>query len=379
MPVLSLRRAEIDAMCRQASGKSLEEIEAGIDAEGTPRSFELTGWRLVAETNVTRKEVKTQNVVAVLEGAGALAEETVIIGAHYDHLGYGGMGSLARGSKEIHNGADDNASGTTGLLEVARRLVEASKGDGPRRRIVFIAFSAEEIGLVGSARHAREPLYPMDRTVAMLNMDMIGRLSENKLIIQGVDTAKAWGGMIDRLNETYRFELTRQTGGFGPSDHASFYAQRVPVMHFFTGLHADYHRPADDTPALNLEGMQRIVGMVTDCAVEIMQAEARPEYVNIPRAGRGDPASGDRPYFGSIPDFAQEKPGLTLSGVAEDGPAAKAGLKGGDRIIQIGDAKIGNLEDFDAVLRRYKPGDKAKVVFVREGQEMTVEATFGKR
>ncbi|HVX62789.1 MAG TPA: M28 family peptidase, partial [Pirellulales bacterium] len=256
IPALFCRREVIDKVVKAATGDDLATLERKIDHDLKPRSQELKGWKLEGEIDVIRKEAEVKNVVAVLEGEGPHADETIVIGAHYDHLGYGGEGSLAPGVKEIHNGADDNASGTAALLETARIL--ASREKKLPRRIMFIAFTGEERGLIGSARYVRDPLVPLDETVAMLNMDMVGRLNDDKLIIQGVDTATEFGPLIDGLNERYGFKLTKQPGGFGPSDHSSFYAKQVPVMHFFTGTHSDYHRPSDDYEKINLAGMRRV-------------------------------------------------------------------------------------------------------------------------
>ena len=373
LPVIHCRRGVLDEIFRAALDTGLAALERAIDeAENgpTPHSRELSGWRLAGEVTVERTEASVKNVIAVLEGEGPSAKETIVIGAHYDHLGWGGPGSFVPDQEVIHNGADDNGSGTAALLEIARQL--ATRGKKLPRRVVFIAFTGEERGLVGSARYVGEPLVPMENTVAMLNMDMVGRLSDNKLIIQGVDTSPQFTSIIDELNEKYGFEITRQTGGFGPSDHSSFYAKKVPVMHFFTGTHPDYHRPTDDTEKLNLEGMRKITDMVAETAIALAEAPQRPEYVAVARSRPRDVA-GDRPYFGSIPDFAQDKPGYKLTGVTEDGPAAKAGIQAGDVIIKLADSKIGNLEDFDSALRKHKAGDKVPVTIQRGNEELTVE------
>ncbi|MEX0713907.1 MAG: M20/M25/M40 family metallo-hydrolase [Pirellulales bacterium] len=371
LPVVHCRRGVLASLF-EGSQLDLAELERAIDSGPTPHSRELAGWRLAGEINVDREEAEVKNVVGVLEGAGPLADETIVVGAHYDHLGLGGDGSRAPGKQEIHNGADDNASGTAVLIEVARNLARRE----PRlpRRVVFIAFTGEERGLLGSARYCADPLVPMDKTIAMLNMDMVGRLDEDKLIIQGVDTAAEFGPLIDGMNERFGFQLTRQSGGFGPSDHASFYAKQVPVMHLFTGTHPDYHLPSDDYDKLNLPGMRRIADMMTQVVVQLAQTGSRPQYVEIAARPMG---GGDRPYFGSIPDFAQQAPGYAISGVANQSPAQKAGLKAGDVIVRFGESKIGGLEDFDSALRKYKAGDKVSVVVQRDGKEVAMEVVLG--
>jgi acetylornithine deacetylase/succinyl-diaminopimelate desuccinylase-like protein len=374
IPVVFCRRAVVEPMVKSALGKTLSELETQIDAEPAPASAEISGWRLQGEITVNRREAEVKNVVAVLEGEGPHADETIVVGAHYDHLGLGGDGSLAVGVKEIHNGADDNASGTSALIEVARRL--ASRPEKLPRRLVFLAFTGEERGLIGSARYCRDPLVPLDKTIAMLNMDMVGRLTDDKLVIQGVDTATEFGPIIDHLADRYGFKVTKQPGGFGPSDHSSFYPHKVPVMHFFTGTHSDYHRPSDDYDKINLPGMRRVAEMVTDAVVELAEASERPRYqaAKAPRQGPG--RGGDRPYFGSIPDFASEEPGYHLGGVSPDSPADKGGLQKGDAIVKLGEYKVGNLEDFDGALRKYKAGDKVPVVVRRDGNELTLDVVL---
>jgi hypothetical protein len=300
-------------------------------------------------------------VIAVLEGEGPLADETIIIGAHYDHLGFGGPGSLAPWTTDVHNGADDNASGTSALLEIARQL--SSLDHKLPRRVVFMAFTGEERGLIGSDHYVKNPRFPLSKTVAMLNFDMVGRLTDNKLILQGVDTATEFESLVDGLNKTYDFKLTKKPGGYGPSDHASFYPKKIPVIHLFTDLHKDYHRPSDDFETLNIEGMKRVVEFATDFALAIADMPQRPSYIEQerPKVARG----GKWPYFGSVPDYGSAAKGLELKDVAKDGPAAKAGLKGGDIIVKFDDLKIGGIEDFAAALSQSKAGEIVKVIAKR--------------
>jgi len=317
--------------------------------------------------------VSAKNVVGVLQGDGPHADETIVIGAHYDHLGRGGMGSLDPDSHEIHHGADDNASGTSALIEVARRL--AARETKLPRRVVFIAFTGEERGLYGSAHYARDPLVPLDQTIAMVNMDMVGRMVDDKLIVYGTDTASEWNKLLDSLATDHPFKLTRRPEGYGPSDHTSFYAKRIPVLFFFTGTHRDYHRPTDTFDKINVDGMRRITDLVTDAVVAIAEMDHRPTYQDI-----GAPPefakSGNRPYFGSIPDFSQEQPGYVLMGVSKGGPAERAGIKANDIIVRLGDWPIGNLEDFDTALRKFKSGDRVSVLVKRGGEELKFEVTL---
>lgn len=373
--VLHMRREAIDRVFQAALSKTLSELEKQIDEELKPRSQELAGWRIRGQTDIERIEAPSKNVVAVLEGEGEHADETIIVGAHYDHLGRGGSGSLARDSSDIHNGADDNASGTAVLVEVARQL--AGREKKLPRRVAFIAFTGEERGLLGSAHYVHQPLYPLDKTVAMLNMDMVGRLQDDRLVIYGTKTAKEFDELIDQLNERHGFTIKREPGGFGPSDHASFFAVKVPVLHFFTGIHNDYHRPSDDANKLNVPGMRRVGEMVSEAVIAIAEREERPEFTQPPAERSRPRPMGDRPYFGSVPKFiGGGDEGYAIQGVSKDSPAEKGGLQGGDVIIQFGDSRIGGLDDFDAALRKYKAGDSVPVVVKREGKEVKLEVVL---
>jgi len=330
-------------------------------------AFSALGW----EKGFDR--IGAKNVVGLLEGDGPHAEETIVIGAHYDHLGHGGMGSLDPDSHEIHHGADDNASGVSTLIEVAHRL--AARDKKLSRRIVFIAFTGEERGLYGSGHYVRDPLVPLDQTIAMVNLDMVGRLMDDKLIVYGTDTASEWNTLLDHLATDHPFKQTRHPEGYGPSDHTSFYAKRIPVLFFFTGTHRDYHRPSDTFDKINVEGMRRITDLVTDTVVAIAEMDHRPTYQDV-----GAPPefakSGNRPYFGSIPDFSQEQPGYVLMGVSKGGPAERAGIKANDIIVRLGEYAISSLDDFDTALRKFKSGDRVSVLVKRGSEELKFEVTL---
>jgi hypothetical protein len=377
IPVFQITKAAADRLLTAALGRTLAELEAEIDSDLKPRSAALPDWKAAGVASVEPIEAHVKNVIGVLEGEGPLADETIVIGAHYDHVGLGGIGSgsLAPGEKAIHNGADDNASGTAGLIDLARRF--AARPEKPSRRLVFIAFTAEERGLFGSAHYVREPVFPLDKTVAMFNLDMIGRLRDDKLTVFGTGTSPTWKELADELGGRHGLEIVPQPEGFGPSDHHSFYGKQIPVLHFFTNSHSDYHRPSDDWDKVNVPGMRRIVDFIEDFTLATLARSERPEYVEVKgRAIIG--RSGDRPYFGSIPDFASEQPGYLLQGVSPGSPAAQAGLKGGDRIINFGGQKIGNLEDFDLALRKFSAGDQVDVVVVRDGDEVALKVTLGR-
>lgn len=372
-PVVHCRREVLSRVVTAALGTDLAKLEEQIDDGPTPHSRDLTGWRAVGQTDVERKQPEVKNVVAVLEGEGPSAEEAIVLGAHYDHVGMGRDGSAKDKPQTIYNGADDNASGVAALIEVARSL--AGRQKKLRRRIVFIAFSAEERGLLGSAHYVNHPLVPLENTVAMLNMDMVGRLREDKLTVTGTGTAKRFDDLLERVNQRHGLKLEKRASGFGPSDHASFYRKKIPVMHFFTGVHKDLHRPSDVFEKLNVPGMRRVAQLVVDVAEALADAEDRPEYVAMQRPGRTRPG-GTRPHLGTMPDFAAKGPGYAIAEVLKDGPAEKAGIQAGDAIIQFGESKLGNLEDIDGALRKHKPGDRVKVVVRRGDKEITFEVTL---
>ena len=324
-----------------------------------------------------------RNVVAVLVGHDRrLRNEIIIVGAHYDHLGTGGFGSLAPDSTgRIHNGADDNASGTAAILAIAKRLKEHR----PARTVVFIAFTGEEEGLLGSAYYTKHPLYPMDRTVAMLNFDMVGRLRNDRLIVYGAATALEWPRLLDSLNAGYHFDLRASGDGYGPSDHASFYAMRRPVLHFFTDLHEDYHRPTDDADAVFGEGIARVANYAADIVRFIGNRPTPLTFVDLPPP---QPAAGTSStvvtpgygaYLGSIPDMSENPGGVRITGVRAGSPAEAAGLKGGDIIVRMGAVDVLDLQGMTDVLRSHAPGDTVDLVYLRDGQRVTTKVTFGRR
>jgi Zn-dependent M28 family amino/carboxypeptidase len=320
-------------------------------------------------TDVVRVEVAAHNVVGVIEGSDpVLKNENIVIGAHYDHLGRGGEGSLAERPGEIHHGADDNASGTAGVLELAR--IFSAQRSKLKRTLVFIAFSGEEEGLLGSNYYVNHPLVPLDKTVAMINMDMIGRMKDGKLSIGGVGTAKEWRQLIG-TGET--FALTLNEDGYGPSDHSSFYMKQVPVLFFFTGNHSDYHKPSDTFDKINYNDEARILTMVARIVRDIDTADQRLTFTTA----KADPPRGGgfRVYLGTIPNYADTTDGLLLDGVRDDSPAAKAGLKAGDRIVKIGNRDVKNVYDYTYALGEMKAGQEYVFELIRGGEKLTLKVT----
>ena len=374
IPAAHISIRKCNELLEQALDTSLEKIEGTIDVRLEPQSQVLKDWKLVGQASVKRIRTEVKNVIAVLEGEGPLADETIVVGAHYDHVGRGGNGSRAPGSTEIHNGADDNASGTVALIELARRL--AARKTALPRRIVFIAFTAEELGLIGSEKYVDQPVFPIKNTIAMYNMDMVGRL-EKKLTVFGIGTSPAFKDDVTRFAESAELELILKPDGFGPSDHSSFYARKIPVLHFFTGTHSDYHRPGDDWEKINLGGIRQVVGLIEQMVVKTAMTEKRPAYLEVKSRAQIS-RSGSRPYFGSIPNFGSEQPGYAISGTASGSPASKSGLKAGDHIIEFGTHKITDLNDFDLALRDYSPGEEVPFVVQRDGKNVKLTVTLDK-
>jgi hypothetical protein len=362
LPVIILSRQAADRLLKTSS-VSVTELEQ------SPTSRALNG-NLLLTTDVVRTEVPAYNVIGMLEGSDPqLKQEVIIIGAHYDHLGRGGegSGSLAPTSGEIHHGADDNASGTAGVLELAR-LFTAQK---PKRTIVFMAFGGEEEGLLGSNYYVNHPLLPLANTVAMINMDMIGRMKDRRLVIGGVGTAKEWRERLSADTDK-SFQLTLNEDGFGPSDHSSFYAKQIPVLFFWTGTHNDYHKPSDTFDKINYDDQVLILKMVARIVNQLDASDKRLTYTTA----KSDPAprtGGFRVYLGTIPNYADSNDGLLIDGVRDDSPAAKAGLKAGDKIVKIGDREIKNVYDYTAALGDMKAGEEYVVEVMRGTEKLTLK------
>ncbi len=317
------------------------------------------------------------NVMGRIPGNGDL-DGVIVIGAHYDHLGFGDDGSLEPDSRAIHNGADDNASGTAALLEVARQMNE--RRGQLKRDVVFMAFSAEERGLVGASNIVRRPPEGLviENIVAMVNMDMVGRLRDDKLSVLGGDSAEEWDDLVGPLCEHYGFECTVGGDGFGSSDHSAFFAADVPVLHFFTGTHSEYHKPSDDANLINAEGGARIAWLVSDVASTVANREGELTLVKTSDGPQRRMALKAR--LGTIPDYAgpaDGSPGLLLSDVRPESPAEEAGLQRGDIIVQIGDMEIASVQDYMVVLSESNPGDTAPVIVIRDGERVEMEVTFG--
>lgn len=368
IPTLFLKRSLLKEWLKKY-GKSLEEIEAAIDHDLQPQSFPFKDLRVKGSVSISRKKLRSVNVLGLLPGRGELADQYVIIGAHFDHVGMGGAGSLAPGTIAVHNGADDNASGTVSLLECAKRLVEIDdqRESKPRRSILFIAFSGEERGLLGSQYYVNHPRYDLEKTVAMLNMDMVGRLTDNQLTVYGTGTAMEFDGLLDRINERLAFQIERLPEGMGPSDHQSFFMKDIPVLHFFTGLHDDYHRPSDDFDKINLSGMDRIAEMVTEIAESLATRTDRLNFVKV--KGRANPQGSQRRSI----RLGVRLDGTTVDRVLPNSLAQKAGIREGDRLIKVIDIDIANRTDLESAMRKIKRGEEITIEVERGSEKVALK------
>jgi aminopeptidase YwaD len=333
------------------------------------------------------------NVIGILDGHDKmLRNEAIVIGAHYDHLGRGGQDSLAANSTEIHHGADDNASGTAAIIEIARQF---AKDKSNKRTLIFIAFSGEEDGLFGSKYYVNNPVFPLDKTVAMINLDMVGRIKDDKLTIGGIGTASEWRSLVEAKNIRVprivpvssmptvvgdkSFDLALNEDGFGPSDHSSFYGKQIPVLFFFTGTHLDYHKPSDTFEKINYAGTAQIVAYVAAIVKEIDADPSRPTYTVAKAPANTGARTGFSISLGTIPTYADSTDGMLLDGVRENSPASKAGLKAGDKLIKLAGKDVKNVYDYTAIMGEMKADVEYEVVVVRGSETLTMKITPAKR
>jgi hypothetical protein len=412
VPVIMMSREAADRLVRAADekGRSLADLRKEADSAGGVIDLSKADIQLAA--SITKAPIETDNVGAVLKGRGALADQYVVIGAHYDHLGYGGNGSMEPGSQGvIHPGADDNASGTSGVLTLAHELSEFySKlpANVPARSIIFLTFSGEELGLIGSRFYCNNFPIPKEAHYAMLNMDMIGRLRQGKLEVGGVATGEGLEDFTKPYFEASGITVAGKPGGLGPSDHQSFFNAGIPVLFFFTGLHQQYHKPADVPATINNEGAAQIIDLVGRLAIDLAMREepmpfadndrsrrferpgrggdepsAGPTAAAPPGAGPADPNApgtgmrGGRVRFGIAPgDYSGSEKGVLVGDVFPGTSAAEAGLKTGDLMTEWNGTKLDAVEDWMPLLAKASPGDKVKIKYLREGKELETEATL---
>ena len=445
LPVVAVSRQAAAKILGLESAARLSEVEGVARFLKSPSSVFKTGTdmerlppnALSIMTDVVRKNAPAANVVGVLEGSDPkLRDEVIVVGAHYDHLGRGGEGSLAPREGEIHHGADDNASGVAGLLELARLF--SQEREKMRRTVLFVAFGGEEEGLIGSSYYVANPARPLVQTVAMINMDMVGRLKGDALTVGGVGTAREWRGWVAEANRGYKvsvdpmgtgaqpgantdgaarqrsadksanaqdskgekstdaaapiritgsngrviatatpaelFTLRLNEDGYGPSDHSSFYSKKVPVLFLFTGAHEDYHKPSDTADKINYEGEARVLSFAREIVYDLQAAERRPTFA-VARAEGPSRPTGFRVYLGTVPSYADSTDGLKLDGVREGSPAEAAGLKAGDKVVKLAGRDVRNVYDYTQALSEMKAGREYEVEVLRDGQRLALKIT----
>jgi len=383
IPAFQVRTSVAQKWLRGA-GINLAQFQLAVDRDLLPRSTDKTGVTVKGRVAVDVSWTSAENLAGIIPGKGAMADECIVVGAHYDHLGFGGEGSMTPNVTEIHNGADDNASGSVAALMIGGAL-KARLADAPAHRAVVIAlFSAEEVGLAGSARYVENPPFPVKRTAAMINLDMVGRLRDETLIALGSDSAEEWTDRIERAaKDVPGLKVTSSGDGYGPSDQTSFYAAEVPVLHLFTGSHDVYHTAGDDASTVDARGGARVVLFASAIAEDLARENARLSYV---RAGGAPAMTGDSrgygAWLGTVPDYSAmqgDSGGVLLSDVRKGGPADLAGIRGQDRIIRMAGSRVENLYDMTFALQDHRPGDTIEVVVIRSGAEVAMKATLGDR
>ena len=375
-------RDEIAERWFALAGKNSDEIQKGIDQDLQPRSFYFPDTlQLDANLDVERVVKTVHNVAGYLPG---LTDEYVVIGAHYDHLGLGEQYSLAPSlAGTVHPGADDNASGTAGVIELARWFSTQPK---QKRGILFLTFAGEELGLLGSSYFVNHPLLPLAEDVAMINMDMIGRVRDDRIFIGGVGTGTTLKKLLEEAAPKYHFHIDYSDAGYGSSDHTSFITKQVPILFFFSGLHQDYHKPSDTWDKIDAPDAARLLQLVAEVCEDLREAPGRPLFVRVKEpehagaiAGSSAGHSGYGPDFGSIPDFTEGIKGVRFADIREGSPASKAGLKAGDVLIEFDGKPIQNLYDFTYALRAKKPGDEVLVKVMRGSELVEAKVLLTKR
>jgi hypothetical protein len=383
VPAFHLTRAAVDERLARAGARSLKDLQSALDAggpHGGSASFVAEKLTVSGQAGLEQTSAAARNVIGRVPGTDS-GGEAVVIGAHFDHLGVrkpmmrefkGGQLVKRRVEPEIHNGADDNASGVSGLIEIARMFTE---GPAPKRDVLFIAFTGEEAGLLGSTHYVNHPPVPLDRTVAMLNMDMIGRMppDSDKLQVFGARTAPTFMETLESAGKETGLTISPAADAGGRSDHAPFYRKQVPSMHFFSGHHGDHHKPSDDSDKINAAAGAKIASLIYRVARQIADSAARPTFQPETQAAGADtqgPRMTYRVVMGLTPGYVNDgQPGMLVEAVSKEGPAEMAGMKAGDRIIRVNGKKIANIYDYMASTRNNKPGDTVEVVVLRERSE----------
>jgi aminopeptidase YwaD len=395
IPVLTIARDQATPVLGLDSTRAIDNFEEAYiakwkadPASARPALPSVQSYRVSLKVALIKKTVDAHNVIGIIEGRDpVLQNEAIVIGAHYDHLGRGGRSSLSPNSADIHHGADDNASGTAAVVELARKF---AKEKNNKRTLIFMAFGGEEEGLLGSKHYVNNPVWPLDKTVAMINLDMVGRLNEKKLTIGGIGTATEFKALVAAKNkkpggvwadtgtqaseaDLNMFSLQLNEDGFGPSDHSSFYSKQIPVLFLFTGTHLDYHKPSDTFEKINFPGLTRLTYYVGEVAGAIDDNPNRPTYKKAQSSGSMTARASFNVSLGTIPSYAETNDGLGLDGVRDGSPAGKAGLKAGDKIIKLAGKDVRNISDYMFTMSTMKAGEEYEVIVKRGTETLTMK------
>ena len=368
IPVIQIKRN----LANQLVSQKLNDLQIKLDETSQPQSFMITK-QVSGEINLKRESTLISNVIGVIPGNDPkLKKEYIVLGAHFDHLGYGGegSGSLAPDSKLIHNGADDNSSGTAAILELSSKL--SKNRNLLKRSVVVMGYNAEEEGLLGSKFFVNNPTIDLSSVAAMINLDMIGRMSNQTVTIGGTGTSNLFESMLKETNKSHNLKLAMSPEGFGPSDHASFYVNDIPVLFFFTGTHTDYHKPSDDWQGINIEGQKKITDFVYDLTMSLSRRSEKPVFKESGPKQSSQVRSNFKVTFGIMPSYGSDAKGLKIDGVRKDGPAEKAGIKKGDIIISIKGKEVNNVYDYMYRLEELKAGEVVKTIILRNGEKIVL-------
>ena len=367
LPVIQITHSVANEILKN-HGQSTAELRSKLDEQLSPLSF-LVDCKIAANVNLKFDKETASNMIGFIEGNDpVLKDEYIIVGAHFDHLGLGGRGSgsLEPDTLIIHNGADDNASGTAGILELSHKLM--SNRHLLKRSVLAVCFDAEEKGLLGSKYYSENPVRDISNTALMINMDMIGRLNNNPVTLGGVGSSGIFENIIADARKNHTLDIETNMGGmnFARSDHVSFYRENIPVLFFFTGAHEDYHKPTDDWDKIDYQGEKEVLDFIYELIIDVSQLEEKPAFAEIETNATNDQNPVFKVTFGVIPAYGSQKVGLEIDGVSKkDGPAAKAGMKKGDVITAIDGKDVRNIYDYMARLADLKPGQKVKVTINR--------------